>query len=222
MHTHTHTHTHTQGKRGRNKDFLLPLLVKQFHLAWAGTVSDLQDGSESDGGRIRQIRKQRGRRSCQGTGGGGGLQGLLSLAPLNIFPPLWSNVCTYLTRLPAPAQMKCVSRSTHPFPSHEDEVTSWVLSCVSECRWQALWSPVSLSCRCPLSGLRWDTRGLWAKCGASTCWEWSPAPADLGRSQTRLSQLALHLYYFIPLKKGNSLNVPFDEMESSCFGGMLL
>lgn len=93
------------------------------------------------------------------------------------------------------------------------------------CIWVELavvWSPVSLSCRCPLSGLRWDTRGLWAKYASSTCWEWSPTPANRGRSQTRSAQLALPLYYFILLKKGSSLNVPFDEMESLCFDGMLL
>lgn len=83
---HTHTRTLAHSKRERNKNFLPPLLVKQFHLNWPSSLRDLQDGSESDGGRIRQIRKQRGRL-------GGELQGLLSLAPLNIFPLLWSNVC---------------------------------------------------------------------------------------------------------------------------------
>ena len=83
---HTHTRTLAHSKRERNKNFLPPLLIKQFHLNWPSSLRDLQDGSESDGGRIRQIRKQMGRL-------GGELQGLLSLAPLNIFPLLWSNVC---------------------------------------------------------------------------------------------------------------------------------
>ena len=90
MHTNTHKHTHTHtlahSKWGRQEHFLPPLLIKRVHLNWPSSLRDLQDGSESDGGRIRQIRKQRG-------GLGGGLQGLLSLAPLNIFPLLWSNVC---------------------------------------------------------------------------------------------------------------------------------
>ena len=57
-HTHTHTHTLAHSKRERNKNLLPPLLVKRFHPNWPSSLRDLQDGSASDGGRIRQIRKQ--------------------------------------------------------------------------------------------------------------------------------------------------------------------
>lgn len=56
--THTHTHTLAHSKRERNKNLLPPLLVKRFHPNWPSSLRDLQDGSASDGGRIRQIRKQ--------------------------------------------------------------------------------------------------------------------------------------------------------------------
>lgn len=81
-----------------------------------------------------------------------------------------------------------------------------------------LLSPSPAGALCVASGGGWHSRrGV-----ASTHWEQSPAPGKPDRSQTRFSQLALTLNYFIPVKKGSLFNGPIDVMGSLCFGGMLL
>ena len=107
MHTHTHTYTHacTQQKR-EEQDFLPPLLIKRFHLNWPSSLRDLQDGSESDGGRMRQIRKQRG-------GLGGRAPRFVISGPFEHFSSVMKQRLYYLTPTPTPAQMKWVEQ-VHP------------------------------------------------------------------------------------------------------------
>lgn len=74
---------------------------------------------------------------------------------------LKQGVCVSNLRIPAPLPhpQTVWCQVTHPCPSCEEEATTFsLLPCVSGCSWQAVWSPVALSCRCPLSGLRWGPR----------------------------------------------------------------
>ena len=84
-HTHTHSHTCAQQKRKEQKSpasttcQAIPSKLTKFTQGPAGWLSVRWWQNKTD-------KKARG-------GLEGGRQGLLSLAPLNIFPLLWSNVC---------------------------------------------------------------------------------------------------------------------------------
>jgi hypothetical protein len=175
------------------RPLLLP--VKLFYLAWAGTVSNLQNGNKSDGGRIRQARKLRGRRGCHGREA----PKFVIFGPLNTSPPWpwWSNLSKWLTYLYPQRGVCGTSSPPHSPPLRMRSPPEFFP--VSECSWGAVWSPVSF-CRWPLSGLRWELTGQKHPGEMHSVWELSPL--QLTSASPKLDSPSwFSLSCFIPLRR---------------------